>query len=170
VAGALNTFFAQGSAVGVYLLDLGQPGTGGTEDQVAAFADYLADPKLAMYGYVVPTSWDSNTDFIQLANNYTANTAKVYFFIVTAEPQNTSYESPYDGLKSVVAITDETYPDTNAAAMFMYLVTSADPSPVNKVAPVAGEQGSAVCFPLCAGVNRLRLPRQYCGYAGGTTR
>lgn len=135
VRAALTSFFAQGDAIGCYLLDLGDQSD--TTAEISAFSDYVADPDKRMYGYVVPNDWDGVDQFVQLAKNYTANDQMVYFFIVTAAPQNNRYTSPYAGIKSVVSIVDETAPTTNMAAAFMYQVVSMDPSPVNKVAPYA---------------------------------
>lgn len=135
VYAALNSFFAQGDAIGCYLLDMGQQSD--VTAEIAAFSDYVADPDTRMYGYVVPNDWDGVDQFLQLAKNYTANDQMVYFFLVTGQPQNNRYTSPYTGIKSVVAVVDITAPTTNMAAAFMYQVVSMDPSPVNKVGPYA---------------------------------
>lgn len=135
VNAALTSFFAQGDAIGCYLLDLGQQSD--VTAEISAFSDYVADPDLRMYGYVVPSQWDGVDQFVQLAKNYTANDQMTYFFIVTGDPQNNRYTSPYFGLKSIVAVIDATAPTTNMAAAFMYQVVSMDPSPVNKVGPYA---------------------------------
>lgn len=139
---ALQSFFAQGDAIGCYLLDLGMQSEVAAE--ISALSDYVADPDTRMYGYVVPPSWDGVDQFVQLANNYTANDQMVYFFVATGAPQNSRYTSPYSGLKSVVAIIDENAsmsgadaPTSNMSAAFMYQVVSMDPSPVNKVGPYA---------------------------------
>lgn len=135
VNAALQSFFAQGDAIGCYLLDLGQQSD--VTAEIAALTDYVADPDKRMYGYTVPSEWDGVDQFVQLAKNYTANDQMTYFFIVTGQPQNNRYTSPYTGTKSVVAVVDATAPTTNMAAAFMYQVVSMDPSPVNKVGPYA---------------------------------
>lgn len=132
---AVNTFFAQGNSVGVYLLELGEQNA--VAGEVAALKTYMEDPLKRFYAYYVPFSWDNDTDFIALAKLHTSNEAKQYFFVLTAAPVDTSYTSPYAGIKSVVAICDDTYPATNAAAAMMWNLVSSAPSETNKVPPMA---------------------------------
>lgn len=134
---AMESFFAQGQQVGIYALDLGTQSS--ADDEVSAFKDYLQDPTERMYTYLVPFDWYNLDSFLQLAKNYTANDRLTYFLIPAPAPTTTSsnVSNPFKGLKCVVAVSDSTYPNTNDAAAFMYLIVSADPSPVNKVAPFA---------------------------------
>lgn len=131
----VNTFFAQGNSVGTYLLELGYQGD--TDKETAALKAYLDEPLKRFYAYLVPEAWDGNLSFITLAKLYTANTAKQYFFTLTETAADTNYISPYVGIKSIVAVADDTYPVTNAAAAAMWNLVSASPSEVNKVPPMA---------------------------------
>ncbi|HHL2710446.1 TPA: hypothetical protein ACQ39K_001965 [Yersinia enterocolitica] len=133
---AVNTFFAQGNSVGTYLLELGYQ-EGGIKDEVTALKTYMEEPIKRFYAYLVPDVWDKNTDFITLTKLYTSNEAMQYFFVLTAMPTNTNYITPYDNIKSVIAINDDTYPTTNAAAAAMWNLVSASPSQINKVPPMA---------------------------------
>lgn len=133
---AVDTFFAQGSSVATYLLELGYQ-TNGTKDAVAALKTYIEEPLKRFYAYLVPEDWKAESDFIALAKLYTANTAKQYFFVLEDTPDDTNYVSPYSGIKSIVAVADDTYPTTNAAAAVMWNLVSASPSEINKVPPMA---------------------------------
>ncbi|ECN6005589.1 hypothetical protein ZD68_06140 [Salmonella enterica subsp. enterica serovar Brandenburg] len=133
---AVNTFFAQGNSVGTYLLELGVQKSG-VSAEIAALKTWMEDPLKRFYAYLVPQAWDGNTDFITLAKLYTANEAKQYFFVLTKTPPDTSYVSPYAGIKSIVATADDTYPATNAAASALWNFVSASPSEINKVPPMA---------------------------------
>ncbi|MBP2171007.1 hypothetical protein J2125_004199 [Erwinia toletana] len=133
---AVNTFFAQGNSVGTYLLELGDQG-GKTSAQVAALKRYLEEPAKRFYAWLVPSHWDGDADFIALARLYTGNEAMHYFFTLTAAPTEASYSSPYANIKSVVAVCDDSWPVTNAAAAVMWNLVSASPGEINKVPPMA---------------------------------
>lgn len=136
IEAALTTFYAQRDGVAVYLLELGQQNS--VSGQVQALSEWINDPVGGpMYAYCVPPAWDGDAGFIQMASENANEEAMVYFFIVTAKPQNNSYESPYNGIKSIVCVTDETSPATNSSAAFMALVVGTRPSAVAKVAPFA---------------------------------
>ncbi|MFW0766694.1 hypothetical protein ACN0IV_12725 [Trabulsiella odontotermitis] len=133
---AVNTFFAQGNSVGTYLLELGyQQDVPATE--VVALKAYLDDPLKRFYAYLVPESWKGSTDFITLAKLYTAEEAMQYFFVLEDTATDTNYVSPYAAIKSIIAVADDTYPTTNAAAAVMWNYVSASPSEINKVPPMA---------------------------------
>jgi len=133
---AVNTFFAQGNSVGTYLLEMGVQKSG-VSAEIAALKAYLEDPLKRFYAYLVPQAWDGNAEFITLAKLYTANEAMQYFFVLTKTPPDTNYASPYAGIKSVIAVADDTYPATNAAASALWNFVSASPSEINKVPPMA---------------------------------
>lgn len=134
---ASDTFFGQGKqSVGTYLLELGyQDDVVG--DEVAALKEYMQMPLKRFYAYLVPEAWKGDTDFITLAKLYTANDAKQYFFVLEDTPDDTNYVTPYSSIKSIVAMADDSYPATNAAAAAMWNFVSASPSEVNKVPPMA---------------------------------
>ncbi|EGM7354735.1 hypothetical protein IRY04_000968 [Salmonella enterica] len=132
---AVNTFFAQGNKVGIYLLEMGVQKSASAE--IAALNTYMEDPLKRFYAYLVPQTWDGNAEFITLARRYTANEAMQYFFVLTKTPPDTNYVSPYAGIKSIIAMADDTYPVTNAAAAAMWNFVSPSPSEINKVPPMA---------------------------------
>ncbi|MFC7509659.1 hypothetical protein ACFQUX_25795 [Pantoea stewartii] len=133
---AVEAFFAQGSSVGTYLLELGYQNDV-TGDEVDALKAYMQEPLKRFYAYLVPETWKGDADFITLAKLYTANDAKQYFFVLEDTPDDTNYVTPYSSIKSIVAMADDTYPTTNAAAAAMWNFVSASPSEINKVPPMA---------------------------------
>ncbi|EPC3488017.1 hypothetical protein ACRZCU_000107 [Citrobacter freundii] len=133
---AVNTFFAQGNSVGTYLLELGYQ-KDVVKTEVAALKLYMEEPLKRFYAYLVPESWKEDEDFITLAKLYTANEAKQYFFVLSDTPDDTNYVTPYASIKSIIAMADDTYPTTNAAAAVMREFVSPSPSPINKVPPMA---------------------------------
>ncbi|MDH1321192.1 hypothetical protein N5C39_22750 [Enterobacter bugandensis] len=133
---AVDTFFAQGNSVGTYLLELGYQDDL-PKNEVAALKTYMQEPLKRFYAYLVPENWKANADFINLAKLYTANEAKQYFFVLEDTPDDTNYVTPYAGIKSIIAMADDTYPATNAAAAAMWNLVSASPSEINKVPPMA---------------------------------
>jgi hypothetical protein len=133
---AVNTFFAQGNSVGVYILELGFQRYRAT-DEVAALKAYIEEPLIRFYAYLTPYAWDADPEFITLAKLYAGNEAKQYFFTLTGAPSDTNYITPYDNIKSIIAVCDDSYPVTNAAAATMWNFVSASPSEINKVPPMA---------------------------------
>ena len=97
----------------------------------------MQEPLKRFYAYLVPENWKADPDFITLAKLYTANEAKQYFFVLEDTPNDTNYVTPYAGIKSIIAMADDTYPVTNAAAAAMWNLVSASPSEINKVPPMA---------------------------------
>ncbi len=84
-----TTFFAQGSATAVFVLELG---VGSVDDGVAALSAYLiANPNTAykpgasgfFYSYLFPRSWDGNANLLALLPQYESTVAKTYFFVTT---------------------------------------------------------------------------------------
>jgi hypothetical protein len=76
-----NTFFAQGNAQGVYVLELG---SGTTSAGITALAAYITNPAIRFYSYLVPSEWDADTSLVTLASNYASPTAETYFFVTTS--------------------------------------------------------------------------------------
>jgi hypothetical protein len=132
----VNTFFDQNPVVGTYLLELGYT-DGEVESNTSTLKTYIDDPVLPFYAYGVPKVWDQEDSFLSLANNYTSDTSKLYFFILTTAPESSTSINPYSGTKSIVAMNDDSYPDTYAVEAFLANVVSASPSSVNKVPPMS---------------------------------
>jgi hypothetical protein len=93
----VNTFFAQGSTLSCYVLELG---AGNATTGVAALSAYItANPNSNyvsgapgfFYAYLVPEYWDANADFLTMLASFESTTSKTYFFITTTLATYTSY-------------------------------------------------------------------------------
>ena len=95
-----NTYFANNSTVGVYILELG-PGT--VDEGVTALSDWLTNVNAyspqTIYGVLVPRAWDNNSSFIALCGDFTAPSSKFYFWVTNT----VATKDAYGGLKSVMA-------------------------------------------------------------------
>jgi len=126
VTAMATTFFAQGSNLACYVLELGpgSPDNGVTTLTTYLQAnpnnDYVPGTSGYFYAYVVPRSWDANANFLALLTTYSSLTSRVYFFVTTTLSTYTSYistmksaftliESPQYGAYPAVAISSATY-------------------------------------------------------------
>ena len=94
-----TTFFAQGSSVSCYVLELG---IGSPNDGVAFLTSYIAaNPNSAytpgasgyFYAYLVPRTWDANTNFLAMLQSFQSPTSRTYFFITTTLSSYTAYSN-----------------------------------------------------------------------------
>lgn len=139
----VTTFFAQGSNVSVYVLELGH-GTAVTG--VAALAAYITAHPGAYYAYWVPRLWDAESTFVTLVNLYTSNTAKLYFFVTAT----LSTYASFLGKSVYMMIEAPTIPATEfTLAGDFYWVLSQKPSSTNKVPPVCfGYRIGVTAYPI----------------------
>lgn len=128
-----TTFFAQGTAQAVYVLELGE----GDEDTgVAALATWITANPGVFYAYLVPRLWADESTYLTFVATFEAATAKTYFFTTMTSSNYTTFTA---AMKSVVGLVEA--PATPAtefslAAMF-YVTLNYDPSTTNKVTPTA---------------------------------
>jgi hypothetical protein len=94
LAAMVNTFFAQGYQQGVYVLELG---AGTPSEGVAALTAFINANDQTFYSYLVPRSWDANTDFLALISSYETTTSKTYFFVTTTLATYQTYLNGADG-------------------------------------------------------------------------
>jgi hypothetical protein len=139
-----TTFFAQGSNLAVYVLELG---AGTAAEGVTALNTYVQDPTIPVYAYLVPSEWSSEPTFPTMAKNYEATTAKVYFWTTCTIENYTDFAD----IKSVFALVQEpTAPSTEfSLAGPFYVTLNYAPSSVNAVTPL--------CFAFVVGVTPLIL-------------
>ena len=123
VTNASTSFFTQGSAVGVYILELG-PETTDTA-AITALGTWLTANPNVFYAAAVDPSWDS-TALGTLANTYSGPTGKFYFFPTTTSGTISNYVD----MKSVIATGEApSSPITVVtAAMALYQWVSQTPS------------------------------------------
>ena len=137
-----TTFFAQGSNLACYVLELGE---GSPADGITALGTYLTNypnsnyqPGLSgyYYAYVVPRTWDGVATFLTLLASYESLTSKTYFFITTTLQTYTLYttlqkcaftliESPAYGTWAKNTLTAATYTaQSNLPPVFTGVVTA----------------------------------------------
>jgi len=75
-----TTFFAQGAAQSVYVLELE---AGNANDGVTFLTAWIAANPGVFYSYLVPRFWDGNASFLTMLGNFNATNSKTYFFVTT---------------------------------------------------------------------------------------
>jgi len=183
-----TTFFAQGSNLACYVLELG---IGSPDNGVATLTTYLqANPNNDyvpgtlgyFYAYVVPRSWDANANFLALLTAYSSLTSRVYFFVTTTLSTYTNYintmkaaftliESPKYGAYPAVAISSASYTNglltlTMASATAVVpgdyvTISGCTPNTYNGVFQAAiGTGGASLVFNRATNPGALTTPGQ----------
>ena len=134
-----NTFFAQGSVLGVYVLELG---ANSIANGITALSAYITanvgQPATSstpqFYSYLVPKAWDGNTSAINMYKQYQGTTAQQYFYVTTT----LANYSLYSGIKSVFAVLPSpSAPATEfSTSAFFWATLSYNPSSVNLASPL----------------------------------
>lgn len=75
-----TTFFAQGNAQSVYVLELGP---GDAADGVAFLTTWISENPNVFYSYLVPRYWDGVASYLAMLATFVASSAKTYFFTTT---------------------------------------------------------------------------------------
>ena len=132
-----NTFFAQGSTVSVFVLELG---TTTVADGITALNLYIEEnvghlptsPTPQFYSYLLPTTWDVS-DAQVMAAQYEGTTAQVYFYVTTT----LATYAGWDGIKSVfAALQSPSAPAIEFSTAAMYWASlSYDPNASNLAHP-----------------------------------
>lgn len=156
-----TTFFAQGNANSVYVLELG---AGDAAEGVTALEAYIADPSLRFYAYLLPKNWADEATAITMAQNHEATTAMVYFWVTTTLLNYTNWSN----IKSVVMmVQDASAPVTEfSLAGPLYKALAYNPSNTNKVAPFAFQYLSGVTAFTGSKVTQQLLRTANCNYVG----
>lgn len=129
-----NSFWGQGSASPVYVLELGEIATTAA---ITALGTWLTNNPRTVYAMLVPRGWDANSGLLTLAAQYEALTAMQYFFVTTT---NATFSSYPDTMKSVYARIEAPLVDptvTFSAATDFWNWINQRPSSSNKVATMA---------------------------------
>lgn len=148
----VTTFFAQGAANSVYVLELG---AGTAVEGIAALTTFITSIPNKFYSYLLPRDWGVEpTFYTSFAKNYTGTTAKTYFHATTTLAfwqANPTLFSPL--LKSVLVMIEApavataaaagTSTEFSAASRF-YVTLNQDPSPSNQVTQLSYSFVSAV--------------------------
>ncbi len=126
-----NTFFAQGSNVPIYVLELG---AGSVNAGVASLTTWISNNLQTVYSFLVPRAWDANTAFLALIPLYSSPTSMLYFWVTTTASSYTVYTPT---MKNVVSwVEAPAIPATEfSAAAGLWVTLNYNPSPTNKVPP-----------------------------------
>lgn len=139
---AVTTFFAQGNATPVYVLELGSDGSPTAAEGVIALGLYITTyagttDKPKFYSYLVPTSWDTESTFRTFTQTYSGTSAQIYFFITTTLATYAGWNT-YRNKSQFFVFPSTAAPSTEfSAAAFFHVALSYDPSSSNLVTPMA---------------------------------
>ena len=126
-----TTFFAQGSSLACYVLELGH---GTIAADVTALGTYITNNPLKYYRYLVPREFAAEATFVTLMGNYNSNTAKVYFHVTSTLGNYSSFTAT---MKSVLQLIEApTIPATEfTSAGPFWNALNYNPSSTNQVTP-----------------------------------
>lgn len=143
LAAQLNTFFAQGSQLAVYILELGVLNTG---NAVIALKTFINDTPQFFYSYLVPRSWNSEPTLPAFLAGFAALNSKTYFFVTTT----TGTYSVYTQKSTIALVEAPNLPLTEfSIASLFWRALSYNPSGTNRVTPFAfGFVYGVTQFPL----------------------
>ena len=130
------TFWAQGSNVPVYVLELGAQ-AGSPADGITALATWITANPGVFYGYLVPRAWGPDSTFPAFASNYNATTAMTYFFATTTVAAQTATAGSKSVVSEVESVTPVLPSTEFSLAAFFWQTLSTNPTNTNKVAPFA---------------------------------
>lgn len=130
----VTTFFAQGSSLSVYVLELGH---GTITAAIAALSAYLIANPLKYYRYLVPRGFDADATFATLVATYTyaSATAKTYFHTTVTLSTYTNFTLT-NGKAVVMFIEAAGIPVTEfTSAAGFWKALSYQPGSANQVTP-----------------------------------
>ena len=131
-----TTFFAQGGAVGVYVLELGAGG-GASATQIAALTTWIAANPGVFYAYLTPATWDatSSAALNTLAALYSGVTAATYFFATITTTNIANYLATSKALYCTVKSPTAAGTEFQAATHF-YQALSNNPTIAAPLSPM----------------------------------
>lgn len=161
-----TTWFAQGSATPVYVLELGN---GNAADGIAALAAYVTANPLAFYVYECPQEWAANTvaatALATVCRNNSSTTSMVYFVIQAAN--DPAVWALFNGIKSAFVIRPTTADFTAGvfdASVLGYNAVVQQPSATNKVPPMQFRFAQGVTADALTGPQQVALKQAYTNY------
>jgi hypothetical protein len=129
----VNTFFGQGTATSVYVLELG---AGDATSGPTALDTFLTANPATFYSMLVPRSWDGASGLLSLIAKYEALSSKTYFFVTTTTGTYTDYTPVMKCVVAEVEAPDTPLTEFSLAADFQHTLSYA-PSATNKMTPNA---------------------------------
>ena len=128
-----TTFFAQGTSVPVYVLELGP---GNATDGATYLGTWITANPGVIYSYLVPKSWDNNSTFLTLLASFENPTSKTYFFVTTTTGTYSNYTALMKCVFALIQAPAAPATEFTCAAAF-WRTLSYNPSTTNQVAPTA---------------------------------
>jgi hypothetical protein len=128
-----NTFWAQGTQLPVWLLELG---AGSPAEGVTALTTYLTANPLAFYCYLVPRRWDAVASYLTFLAAFENPTSKQYFLTTTTVGNFGNYTTAMKCVVAEVESPTATTAEFQIAATFWDILNQA-PSSTNRVTPLA---------------------------------
>lgn len=126
-----TTFFAQGNAVSVYVLELG---AGNAADGVTYLTTWIAANPNVFYSYLVPRYWAPEATFLAFLASFEATTAKTYFFITATTGNYTGFTALMKCAYVMIEAPSIPVTEFSLAGDF-YNTLHYNPSTTNKVTP-----------------------------------
>jgi hypothetical protein len=127
-----TTFFAQGSSLGVYVLEVGH---GTIVANIAEFASLLSANPLEYYAYLIPRGWDAQSTFVSLCLQYNSTTAKQYFCVTATTGTYTSFTALQKAVGMLIEAPGIPETEFSMAARFWNQLKYS-PSSANPVTPL----------------------------------
>jgi hypothetical protein len=135
VGNQASTFFAQGNAVGVYVLELGVQET--VPDGITALGTWITANPNIFYAYLVSATWDSSgSNLNTLAAGYSSPSGRTYFFVTTTSGTISAYAATTKAIQAYVPSPTAADTEFQAAAGF-YQWLANDPGVASPAAPMA---------------------------------
>lgn len=137
ISNAAGTFFAQGTSVGVYVLELGAQTTAAAAiTALNAWIVANSTPQV-FYAYLLPASWDSSSSAAlnTMTANYESPSGQTYFFVTTTVANLPTYSANKAVYAKVPSPTQANTEHQAAADFYDWLVNN--PGPANPLAPMS---------------------------------
>lgn len=144
ISNSATTFFAQGTSVGTYVLELGAQTTAAAA--ITALNTWItanSQPQV-FYGYLIPANWDASSAAAlnTMTANYESPSGQTYFFITTTVSNLPGYAANKAVFATVPSPTQATTEHQAAVAFYQWLVNL--PGPANQLAPMSYRFGFGV--------------------------
>lgn len=132
----LTTHFAQGSQIGIYILELGTQAT--STLGVGALTTWLTSNPNKLYGFLIPAAWDASPGgglLNTLASTLSSPTGRTYFFTPTTAATIGVYSASNKAIVPFVPAAAAPSTEYGAAAL-MYNVLAKNPSAASPAGPL----------------------------------
>jgi len=127
-----TTFFAQGSSMSIYILELGP---GNASAGCAALTTWLTNNPNIVYAFLVPRYWDNDPAFLTLIASYENTTALTYFWVTTTLANYVHYTAQMKDVVAMIEAPTKQSANEFSLAAALWVTLHYKPSGTNKVTP-----------------------------------